>query len=68
MKKHKILFGCSYPPLQCGIATFSKDPIANIQLKKYANTSKHTGIVKSLHHGGTTKHGHRAYPWPGKGI
>ncbi|WP_087524296.1 glycosyltransferase [Gilvibacter sp. SZ-19] len=31
MKKLKILFICSYPPRQCGIATFSKDLITSLK-------------------------------------
>jgi len=31
MKKFKILFICSYPPRQCGIATFSKDLITSLK-------------------------------------
>ena len=31
MKKHKILFICSYPPRQCGIATYSQDLITALK-------------------------------------
>uniref|UniRef100_UPI0040476E67 glycosyltransferase n=1 Tax=Mariniflexile sp. TaxID=1979402 RepID=UPI0040476E67 len=31
MKKFKILFICSYPPRQCGIATFSQDLITSLK-------------------------------------
>ncbi|TVZ28682.1 glycosyltransferase involved in cell wall biosynthesis [Gillisia sp. Hel_I_86] len=31
MKKLKILFICSYPPRQCGIATFSKDLVTSLK-------------------------------------
>tara|TARA_R110002050_G_scaffold271612_4_gene415158 strand:- start:1020 stop:3344 length:2325 start_codon:yes stop_codon:yes gene_type:complete len=32
MKKFKILFICSYPPRQCGIATFSQDLITSLKM------------------------------------